>query len=188
MPSGSVQGVDELDLLLIHSDETGIQVHDAAEDRYRHAGDDDGRRGSAEPHDEQRRESGFGQTVQDDKVGLQYLRQFSAAPQKDSDENAEQRDQQKTDDGLVQCDADMQEDRAVPHHLPETQGDPRRAAEDKGIDDPCIGAELPQDQKENKDQHPCSEYDNAVAPEAGQKQLLAVRYFIHRDSAPSISH
>lgn len=82
----------------------------------------------------------------------------------------------------------MQEDRAVQHHFLKTEGDPGRAAEDKGINDPCISADFPEDQKENED-HPARREDNyAVTAEADEKQFLAVRYFIHRDSAPSISH
>lgn len=180
-----MQGIDEFDLLPVYRDEAGIQVHDAAEDRHGHASDDDGRRGGAQPYDEQRCKRRFRQAVQDDKIGLQYLGQFPAAPQEDGDQDAEQCDQQKTDDGLIQCDPDMQEDRTVQYHFPEAQGNPGRTAEDKGVNDPCIGTDFPQEQKEDKDQHPCSPHDQAVAAELDKEQFLTARYFIHCDSAPS---
>ena len=143
MPACSVQGVDQFDLFLIYGGKAGIQVHDAAEDRHRHACCDDRRRGGAEPHDEQRRKCGFRQAVQDDEVGFQYLGQFPAAPQKDSDENTAQRYQKKTDDRLIQRNSDMQEDRAVHYHFPKAQGDLRRTAEDKGVDDSRISTDFP---------------------------------------------
>ena len=188
VPSVSVEGIDELDLFLVHSGEAGIQVHDTAEDRDGHSGDNDGRGRGAQPYDQQRRERGFGQAVQDYEIRFQYFGEFPAAPQEHCDKDTEQCDKQEADNGFIQCDPYVNEDRAVQHHLPETQGDPGRAAENKRINDARIGADFPEDQKENKDHHPRGAHDHAVAAQTGQELLLFVRDFIHRDSAPSRFH
>ena len=41
---------------------------------------------------------------------------------------------------------------AVQNHFPETQGDPGRTAEDKGINDSGIRADFPENEKEDEDQ------------------------------------
>lgn len=174
VPAVPVECIYELDLFLVHGGEAGIQVHDAAEDRDGHSSDDDGCGRGAQPYDQQRRERGLGQAVQDYEIRFQYFGEFPAAPQEHRDKDAEQCDKQEADNGLVQCDPYVQEDRAVQHHFPETQGDPGRAAENKGINDACIGADFPQNQKENKDQHPRGAHDHAAAAQTGQELLLFV--------------
>ena len=108
-----MQGIDQLDLFTVNSGEAGVQVHDTAEYRHGHACHNDGRGGGAQPYDKKRRESGFRQAVQNHQIGFEYLRKFPAIPEKDGDEDTEQCDEQEADNGFIQCDADMQEDRAV---------------------------------------------------------------------------
>ena len=55
--------------------------------------------------------------------------------------------EQEADDGLIQCDSNMEEDAFIQHHAPEAQRNLRRAAEDKRIYDPHISSEFP-DEKE----------------------------------------
>ena len=172
MPPRPVQGIDQLDLFPVDSGEAGVQVHDTAEYRHGHAGDDDGRGGGAQPYDKKRCEGGFRQAVQDDQIGLQYLGELPAAPEKDSDKDAEQCDEQEADNGFIQCDADMQEDRAVCDHFPKAESDLGRTAEDKGINDPCICTDFPQDEEEHQDHYPRKTHDQAVAAQAGEKQFL----------------
>lgn len=152
VPPCSVQGIDEFDLFPVNSGEAGVQVHDTAEDCHGHTGNDDGRWGGAQPHDEQRRECGFRQAVQDDQIRLEYLGKFPAAPEENSGKEAEQCDKQETDNGFVQSDADVQENGAVSNHFPEAQSNLGRAAEDKRINDPCVCTNLPQDKKDYQDQ------------------------------------
>ena len=110
------------------------------------------------------------------------------APQEDGDQDTEQCDQQKADNGLIQRDPYVQEYRAVYDHFIKAQSDPGGTAENEGINDSGIGADFPQDQKENENEHPRRAHDHSMAAQAGQEPFLFVGYFIHRDSAPSISH
>ncbi len=110
VPAVSVECIDEFDLFLVYGGEAGIQVHDAAEDRDGHSGDNDGCGRGAQPYDQQWRERGLGQAVQDYEIRFHYFGEFPAAPQEHSDKDAEQCDKQEADNGLIQCDSYVQED------------------------------------------------------------------------------
>ena len=147
MPAVSVERIYEFDLFLINRCEACVQVHDAPEHGDGHAGYDDRCRGSAKPYDEKRRQCGFGKAVQHDQIGLEYLGESPAAPELDGDQDTGKGYEQETYDRLIQCDADVQEDRPVQHHFPETQCDPGRTAEDKRIDNASVSADFPQKTK-----------------------------------------
>ena len=185
-----MEGVDQFDLLFIDRGKTGVQVHDAPEDGDRHTGDDDRRRSGAQPYDQKRRQRGFRQAVQHYQIGLQYLGEPPAAPEQDGGQDAAESHEQEAYDRLIQRDADVQEDRAVQHHFPEAQCDPRRAAEDKGVDHAVISAYFPQKQKKDQDKDPGGAYDHTVAAQSVEEEFLPVRpffqWFDHRGSAPSI--
>ena len=146
-----MEGVDQFDLLFVNRCEAGIQVHDAAEYGHGHTGHDDGGRRGAQPHDEEGRKRGLRQAVQDDQVWLQDLREAPAAPEQYSGEDADGGHQQETDNGFIQADADVEENGPVHGHLVKALCDPGGAAEDKGIDDPLIRAELPEEEKEDQE-------------------------------------
>ena len=152
MSAVSVEGVDQLDLFLIHCGEAGIQVHDASEESHGHSGYDDRGRRSAEPDDEQRSKGGFWQAVQNHHIGLQYLREPAAAPQQDRSEDTDKCDKEETGNGLIEGYPYMKEDGPVHYHFPEAHADLGRAAEDERVDETCIGADFPKEQEKNKDQ------------------------------------
>ena len=188
MPPVSVQGIDQFDLLLVYGGEAGIQVHDAPEYGDGHAGHDDGSGGCAQPYDQQRRQCGFWQTVEHDEIGLQDFRQPAAAPEQDGRKHAEHGDQQEACDCLVECNADVQEDGAIQHHIPEAQRNAGRTAEDKGVDDSRIRGGLPQEEKENQDQDARGPDCETVKFHSVQKEFLAFRWSVHFCSAPSRFH
>ena len=199
MPAVTVEGVDQFDLLFVDGREAGIQVHDAAEYGHGHTGHDDGGRRGAQPYDEKRRQCGLRQAVQDDQVGLQNLRETPAAPEQHGGEDADSGHQQETDNGFIQGDADVEENGPVHGHFIKAQCDPGGAAEDKGIDDPLIRAELPEEEKEDQDEDPGGAHGDPVAAESPDEEGLAVGrcvswglqcvfLSVHRGSAPSIFH
>ena len=124
MPAIPVKGVDQFYLFFVHCGKTGVQVHDAPEHGDGHAGHDDRRRGGSKPYNEKRRQCGFGKAVQHDQIGLEYLGESPATPEQDGDQDTGKGYEQETHDCLIQCDADVQEDRAVQYHFPEAEGNP----------------------------------------------------------------
>lgn len=124
MSAVPVEGVDQLDLFLVHRGKAGVQVHDAAEEGDGHSCNDDRGRRGAQPDDEQWGEGGFWKAVEHDQVRLQDLREPAAAPQKDCGENAHKCDKKETGNGLVERHPYVEEDGAVQHHIPEAGADP----------------------------------------------------------------
>ena len=59
----SAQGIDELRFFRIHLQESGVDCQDASEEGHGHAGHDDRPHISAQPHDEEGGQGGFGQAV-----------------------------------------------------------------------------------------------------------------------------
>ena len=55
--------------------------------------------------------------------------------------------EQEADDGLIQCDSNMEEDAFIQHHAPEAQCNLRRTAEDKRIYDSYVRGEFPDKKK-----------------------------------------
>ncbi len=96
LQAAAAQGVDQLDLFLVRVPEGSIHADDTAEDGDGHAGDDDGPGIGAQPDDQQRRQGGFGQTVQDDQPGFQDLRECTGEPEDRGGQEADQNDQSKT--------------------------------------------------------------------------------------------
>lgn len=183
----SLQSVDQLDLSRVHGDKAGIQAEDAPEDRHRHPGDDDRRLICPEPDDQERGKGRFGKAVQDDDIRVQYLRELPAEPETDGGQHADQDDQDEAYDRLVEGDPHMEENALVSHHLPEAQGDLRRAAEDKRVDPANICGKFPQKQETEQDQYPRDVDDPLVLFLAFQEIKLFFGKFTHRSSAPSIS-
>ena len=192
VPAIPVECIDEFDLFFVNRGKTGVQVHDAPEYGDGHTGYDDCCRGSTKPYDQKRRQCGFRQTVQYYQIGFQYFGKPAAAPEQNRDQDTGECYKQETYDRLIQCNADMQEDRPVQHHLPEAKCDPGGTAEDKRIDNAIIGAYFPQKQKKNEDQNTCGTYENTVPAQFVQKKFLSigrqVRRLLHHGSAPSIFH
>ena len=72
MNRGAVKGIDQFDFVFIGADKTGVERHNTAKDRHRHSGYNDGCAVGAKPNNEQRRQCGFWETVQNNKVRLQH--------------------------------------------------------------------------------------------------------------------
>lgn len=102
MPLVPAQGIDQLDLLLVHPDKAGIQVQDAPEDRHRHSGHDDGGLGGAQPYDQERRKGGLGQAVEHYQIRVQDLRQLAAAPEQHCRQDTDEGGQKEAGNGLIQ--------------------------------------------------------------------------------------
>lgn len=143
MPFVPAQGIDQLDLLLIHSGKAGIQVQDAPEDRHRHSGCDDGGLIGAQPYDQERRKGGLGQAVEHHQIRVQDFGQLAAAPEQHCSQDTDEGGQQEAGNGLIQGTPEMQEDTFVRYHFPKTAGDLRGAAENEGINDSGPGGKFP---------------------------------------------
>ena len=146
----SVEGVDQLDLFLIHCGEAGVQVHDASEESHGHSGYDDRGRRSAEPDDKQRSKGGFWQAVQNHHIGLQYLREPAAAPQQDCGENADKCDKKKTGNCFIEGYPYMKKDGTVHYHFPETHADLDGLLKMKEINKSCVCADFPKKQEQDQ--------------------------------------
>ena len=119
-----MERIYELDFFLINRCEACVQVHDAPEHGDGHTSHDDRCRSSPQPYDEKRCQGRFRQAVQHDQIGLEYLGESPATPEQDGDQDTGKGYEQETHDCLIQCDADVQEDRAVQYHFPEAEGNP----------------------------------------------------------------
>ena len=78
----------------------------------------------AQPYDEEGRKRRFRQAVQNDQVGFQDLREAPAAPEQHGGKDPDGRHQQETCDSFIQCDAGVEKNGSVCHHIPQAQEDP----------------------------------------------------------------
>ena len=122
---------------------TGVQIDDGSENRHGHTCDHDRPHIGAQPDDQQRRESGFWETVQDDKVRLQNPRKFRTGPQKNCRTGSQDHHKKETQQGFSQCDADMREKFLAAAHFCEIPYDGSGTAENKGIDPAFSGGDFP---------------------------------------------
>lgn len=143
VPLGAPKGIDQLDLLLVYPGKAGIQVQDAAEDRNRHSGRDDGSLVGAKPYDQERRKGGFGQAVEDHQVRIQDFGQLGAAPEQYRRQDTDEGGQQEAGNGLIQSAPEMQENALVFRHFPKTKGYLRGTAENERINDSVPGGKFP---------------------------------------------
>ena len=154
----------------------GVEADDGAEDGDGDAGDDDGRRPGAEPDDEQRGECGFRQTVQDDQIRLQNLRQLSGVPEQRRDQQTEADHEQEARNGLEQGDADVREHMVCTKLFDEAQHHAARTGKEEAVDpaEGCAG--FPQGKKEREDEKTPGGYLVMMAPVFPDKKLLTGQF------------
>ena len=108
------------------------------------------------------------------------------SPQKKGRQNADTCNEQKAEKRFIQCDPQMEKDRFIQHHIPETARDFGRAAKHKGINHPALGSPFPEYEKDDKDQDSKKVDQKVMAFLQVQILLLSVRTCCHLGSAPSI--
>lgn len=111
--AAAVKGADQLEFVWVGGLKAGVQVQDAAKDRQRDGGDDDGFHVVAQPDDEDGSHGGFRETVQDDEVRLQNLTDGLVPPEQYGNQDGEDDHQQEAAEGLSQSDADVPKQAAV---------------------------------------------------------------------------
>ena len=171
VPPCAPQSVDQRDLLIVHLLEARVEADDGAEDRHGHAGHDDGPGAGAQPDDEKRRQGRFRQAVEHHQVGLQYLGQLPGVPQQRGHQEAERDHQQEAQHRLQQRHADVGEHGIVPDLVHKAARHAAGAGEEKAVDPLLIGADLPQDDKQDEDERaPGSDF--MVVPSVLSDELL----------------
>ncbi len=171
------QSVDQGDLFAVYLLESRVKADDGSEQGHGYSRYHDGGAAGAQPHDEKRRQGRLRQAVQDHQVWFGDLGQLLGIPQQRGGNQADQKHQQETDNGLHQCDAHMQKQRAVQDHAPEAFRHQRGTGEKEAVDPAKPGAGFPQGQEEQEEKEPVKRDLMVVPPVLSDKGFLRRQFF-----------
>ncbi len=144
---GSAQCIDQCHLLFIHLMKSCIEADNTAKEGYGNAGYDDSTHACAQPDNKERRQSGFGQAVENHQIGLHDFRQAFGIPQESGGKQADDNDQEKAGKGFEQGDADVLKNGIIGQHGQKAGEDSGRTAEKEAVDHVQIRTQFPDSQK-----------------------------------------
>ena len=161
----------------IHLLKAGVEADNGTEQGNGDSRHHNGGAARAQPHDEERSQGGFGQTVQNHQVRFGDFGQLLGIPQQRGGKQADQEHQQETDDGFQQGNAHMHKQGAVQYHPPKAFGHQAGAGEKEAVDPVQPGADFPQGQEQQEKKDAVKGNLVMMPPVLPYKRLLFCQFF-----------
>ncbi len=161
--------------VVVHVLGAAERVHQQDEEHQRERGHDLGQHPDAEPEDDQRRQRHPGQAVERKDERRQHLVPERRARKQEPAEDAERGGDHEGDQGLVDGDGDIADERAALHEMPELLHDQGGRADPERIDEPDAYHQLPdtEDRADHRDagEHHAAAVERAVARTFGRGRV-----------------
>ena len=141
--TSTAQSFNQQQFIAVNVDKSGVKVDNRAENSHGDAADNNGFHIISQPDNENRGQGCLWQAVQNHEIGFKNICGAVAPPEQHGNQGAENQNEDKTDKGFADGNADMVKETFVCGHLRHDFQNPCRAAENEIVNQMAPGGNFP---------------------------------------------